>query len=235
MASVLSTSLLTDPYPELPPLEQGEHLDRETFHARYCAMPPGAHAELINGIVYTPSPLFMPHGALDGQVSAWVGNYCYATPGTRLIPGVTHWLGENSEVQPDQCLAIEEGCGGQCRVDSAGRVVVPPELLVEVASSSASYDLHEKYEIYERSAVREYIVVLVRERAVRWFVRREGRFEEQTAGADGLLRSSVFPGLWLDPAALLRLEKQAVKVALDLGLATPEHSEFHRQQQPSAS
>ena len=69
---------------------------------------------------------------------------------------------------------------------------------------------------------------MLRERRVVWFIRRGERFEEPPAGEDGLLRSALFPGLWLDAGALLRLDTAAVRAGLERGLAAPEHAEFVR-------
>ena len=55
---------------------------------------------------------------------------------------------------------------------------------------------------------------------------REGRFELMPPAADGILRSTVFPGLWLDPAALVRGDKAKVKAILQQGLSSAEHAEF---------
>ena len=49
-----------------------------------------------------------------------------------------------------------------------------------------------------------------------------------SAAHDGLYRSEAFPGLCLDPAALLRGDRQGVKAAVAAGVATPEHDEFVR-------
>ena len=43
---------------------------------------------------------------------------------------------------------------------------------------------------------------------------------------DGLYRSKVFPGLWLDPVALLNEDLNQVIATLDRGLASPEHASF---------
>ena len=55
---------------------------------------------------------------------------------------------------------------------------------------------------------------------------REGRFEPMPPAADGILRSTVFPGLWLDPAALVRGDVKAVFAILQQGLNSPEHADF---------
>jgi len=212
----------------LPPLEQGDRLDRETFHVRYCAMPPHTRAELIDGVVIMPSPLFPPHSRADVQSTLWLYRYSEATPGVTLLTNVTTLLGEATEVQPDLCLTVASSCGGQSRVEEHRGVIGAPELVMEIASSSAAYDLHLKRDLYERAGVREYVVTLIREARVLWLARRGERFAELAPGADGLYRSEVFPGLWLDAAALLRQDTSAVRAALEQGLASPEHMAFVR-------
>ena len=59
-----------------------------------------------------------------------------------------------------------------------------------------------------------------------WFVLRDGRFERQPPGDDGIYRSEVFPGLWLDPSALFADDLERLVAVVDLGVATPEHAAF---------
>jgi Uma2 family endonuclease len=209
--------------PALAPLENGDHLDQKTFHARYEAMPPDTRAELIGGIVFMPSPLKRPHGRLHVRLNGWLLDYEDATPGVQAFDNATTILNDENEPQPDSCLLI--ATGGQTR-DEDEYIAGSPELLIEVASSSESIDLHRKKDEYEQADVKEYLVIALRQRRVYWFVRRGGRFEELAPGQDGILRSEVFPGLWLDPAALLQLDGRRLKEVLRQGLATPEHAAF---------
>jgi Uma2 family endonuclease len=126
----------------LPPLEPGEHLDQPTFHARYAAMPPGTRAELVGGRVYMPSPVRIGHGAPHIKVGFWLAYYEMSTPGVQAIDNTTTILGDDSEPQPDVALRIL--IGGQTTASANDYVVGCPELVCEVASSTASYDLHEK-------------------------------------------------------------------------------------------
>jgi Uma2 family endonuclease len=218
-----------DPEPDrpvviLPPLEQGDHLDQVTFHARYEAMPPSVRAELIGGVVYMPSPLKVPHALAHPEVIAWLWNYRLATPGTLLYDNATVILGPESEAQPDACLTVSPENGGRTRVNAEDYLEGAPELVAEVASSSESYDLHSKKRDYQQAGVQEYLVVALRPGEVHWFALRKGHYEELAAGEDGILRSEVFPGLWLDPRALLRHESGRVLEVLRQGLATPEHA-----------
>ena len=207
----------------LPPLKAGERLDQKTFHARYEATPPDTRAELIGGIVYMPSPLKRPHGRMHVRVIHWLAEYEAATPGTETLDNATNILGPESEPQPDACLRILKG--GQTHEEEE-YVAGAPELIVEVAAGTERLDLREKRADYEQAGVKEYIVVAMRQARVYWFVARAGRFEELAPGSDGILRSEVFPGLWLDPAALLSFDTRRVLDVLRQGLASPEHAAF---------
>jgi Uma2 family endonuclease len=209
----------------VPPLEAGDNLDQPTFHERYLAMPEGTRAELIGGVVYVHSPAKRPHSRTSGRVVRWLGAYEDATPGTELHDNGSNLLGPESEPQPDACLLIASACGGQTS-DRDDWIVGAPELVAEVASSTESIDLHGKKADYEKCGVKEYIVVALRQQRVFWFINRDDSFVELAPGADGIYRSEVFPGLWLDPAALLAGNMLRVRQVLDAGLASPEHAAF---------
>ena len=207
-------------------LEPGDHLDQRTFHARYETMPEDVKAELIGGVVYMPAALRRHHGRASGLLIHWLRAYEDDTPGVELYDNATTIMGEDSEPQPDACLIIQPECGGQMQITADDYLQGAPELIGEVASSTEAYDLHSKKRDYERAGVREYLVIALRQQAVLRFVNLGGRFEQQLPDADGLIRSTVFPGLWLDPAALLALDGRRVLDVLRQGLATPEHAAF---------
>jgi len=222
----IATTLPVTPAESVPPLEAGDHLDQKTFHERYKAMPGNVRAELIGGVVYMPSPLKARHGRSHQRLNIWLGLYHLATPGTDVLDNATSILGDFSEPQPDSSLVIRPECGGQTHDDEEGYLTGAPELIGEVALSSAAYDLHTKRRDYELSGVREYIVLVLRENRIVWWVRRGQGFELLEPGPDGLYRSEFFGGLWLDPAALLRNDMARVQEVLQQGLASPEHKAF---------
>jgi Uma2 family endonuclease len=127
--------------------------------------------------------------------------------------------------QADAYLRILAECGGQCRIEE-GYVVGAPDLIGEIAASSASYDLHDKLRTYQRNGVQEYVVWRTEDQAIDWFVLKAGKFHRLTPGKDGVLKSKIFPGLWLDAAALLRGDLAAVLKTLQKGLDTKEHQRF---------
>jgi Uma2 family endonuclease len=210
----------------LPPLENGDHLDQPTFHARYQAMPEDSRAELIGGVVYVSSPQKVPHSKAQKLVVRWLDAYAEATPGTEALLNNTQILGPDSEPEPDACLFITPECGGRVYVDEDEYLNGPPELVVEVSSSTESIDLHRKKRDYEKAGVREYVVLALRMEQVFWFARRRGKYQEVALPADGVFRSREFPGLWLDAEALLGNDRRRVLAALAQGLATPEHAAF---------
>jgi Uma2 family endonuclease len=211
----------------LPSLEPGDHLTRAEFERRYAARPDIKKAELIEGVVYMPSPArFKLHGMPDQDVNAWLGTYRAATPGVEGASNCTVRLDLDNEPQPDQFLRIVPNLGGQSRTSDDDWVEGPPEWIGEITASSASYDLHEKLTVYRRNGVREYVVVLTEDRRVLWFVLRESEFVPLSPDAAGVFRSEVFPGLWLNAAALLDGDIAQVLATLQQGLATPDHAAF---------
>ena len=164
-------------------------------------MPHLKKAELIEGEVYMPSPVrHRQHGHPHTRLITWLGNYETDTPGVEAGDYSSIRLDVDNEPQPDGFLIILPERGGQARISEDDYIEGSPELVAEVASSSVSYDLGKKLNVYRRCGVREYVVWRVLDRQVDWFVNREGRFEPLPPSADGILRSTVFPGLWLDPA-----------------------------------
>ena len=212
----------------VPRLEQGDHLDQKTFHVRYEAMPEDAKAELIGGVVYMPAALRRPHGRTHGLLMCWLSTYESETSGVEAYDNATTIMGKDSEPQPDACLIIHPSKGGQMRFTTDEYLEGAPEFAGEIASSTESYDLHSKKRDYERAGVGEYLVVALRQHEVFWFVNRDGKFEEKQPEADGVYRSEIFPGLWLDPQALLEIDSKRVLDILRQGLAAEEHTQFSK-------
>ncbi|HUH62604.1 MAG TPA: Uma2 family endonuclease, partial [Terracidiphilus sp.] len=115
--------------------------------------------------------------------------------------------------------------GGQSRIEG-GYTAGAPELIVEVAISSRSRDLGSKLRRYQKMGVSEYLVVVVSESKLIWHEHTGKAFERRNPDADGIHRSRKFPGLWLDVAALWRLDRLRVVEVLQQGIATPEHAAF---------
>jgi Uma2 family endonuclease len=181
-----------------------------------------------------PSPVSTDeHGSPHFDLITWLGVYRSHTPGVQGGDNSTLRLDWDNAPQPDAFLRILPEFGGQSRTEE-GYVVGAPELLAEVSASSASYDLHDKLNAYRRNGVREYVVWRVWDRAIDWFVLRGGRFERLPLTPDGLYKSEVFPGLWLDPAALTEGELARVLEVLQQGLAAPEHAAFVERLRDSA-
>lgn len=209
---------------DVPPLRAGDQLTREEFLRRWNASPSIKRAELIEGIVYMPSPVSVEHGRMERWITGWLALYQAATPGTDGENNATSFMLEDTP-QPDLNLRIlRERGGGSWAEDHYLHGV--PELVAEVCASSASYDLHQKFDLYQSTGIPEYLAVLVLEREIRWHVLADGRYKLLTRDADGLLRSRVFPGLWLDGKALLAGDLRQVLDRLGAGLNSDEHASF---------
>lgn len=216
--------------PERPPLNSGDHLSRAEFERRYSAHPEIKKAELIEGVVYVSSPIrYEKHADPHFDIITWLGTYRAATPGVKGGDNATLRLDLENEPQPDAMLRLEPEVGGQSYVSEDDYLEGIPELIVEISASSASYDLYEKRRAYARNSVPEYLVIQTYEKRVDWFVLREGGYESLEPDENGLLRSEIFPGLWLQPAALWSADVATLLAALQEGLATPEHATFVEQ------
>lgn len=212
---------------KLPPLESGDRLTRQEFERRYAAMPQIKKAELIEGVAYVASPVRIKnHGRPHAQIIGWLLTYTAATPGVDLADNATVRLDADNEPQPDVLLRIEPEVGGNSRISDDDYVEGAPELIAEIAASSASYDLKDKLNAYRRNGVQEYIVWQIYENRLDWFKLEEGRYLLLEPDADGVIRSVVFPGLWLAVPALQQGNLAVVLAVLQQGLQTAEHQVF---------
>jgi len=211
---------------EIEELVAGDKLTWEEFEARWDAMPELKHAELIGGIVYIMSPLSVPHENKSVDAATWLRLYAIQTAGCHCT-GAATWRMLGDAPQPDVALRIVEECGGKSRLDG-NYASGAPELVVEVCHSSSAYDLHQKKDLYHRAGVDEYLAVLLREQEVRWHRWEKKGYVLVPLPTDGIQRSRVFPGLWLNVPAFLQGDLGRVLDVLRLGLQSPEHAAFVR-------
>jgi Uma2 family endonuclease len=208
-------------------LVAGDHLTRGEFERRFQRMPHIKKAELIEGIVYMPSPLrYNQHAKPHSQLAGWLLLYVSETPGVEVADNATVRLDLDNEPQPDLTLIKSADKGGQTQISADDYLEGAPEFVAEIVASSSAYDLHQKKGAYRRNGVREYLAWITGENRVVWWELREGEYHEIAPDAGGLFKSGVFPGLWLDSAALLRGDLKAVLATLRRGLESPEHAAF---------
>ncbi|WP_017655448.1 Uma2 family endonuclease [Fortiea contorta] len=214
----------------IPPLESGDRLTRQEFERRYTAMPDTRKAELVEGIVYMASPLrFQRHAEPHSLLIVVFGTYTIMTPGVRIGDNATVRLDLDNEPQPDVVLLIDETLGGQARISEDDYIEGAPELVAEVAASSAANDLYDKKKAYRRNGVKEYIVWQSLENKLDWFSLQNDEYVSLEPGADGVIKSQVFPGLWLDVLAFCTGEMTQVLAVLQQGLNSQEHADFVQQ------
>ena len=209
---------------QLPPLENGDRLTRAEFERRYSAMPQLKKAELIEGVVYVSSPVRVIHSQPHADLMTWLGVYRAATPGVTAYDNPTVRLDADNEPQPDAVLRLETG--GQSRISDDGYLEGAPELAVEIAASSASYDLHDKLRIYRRNGIQEYLVWRTYSQQLDWFYLEDETYKSLLPDATGILRSRRFPGLWLAHASLTSGDLATVLSILQQGINSPEHQQF---------
>lgn len=225
MSTVAPTAVA--PATTVPELEQGDRLSRSEFERRYLAMPHLKKAELIEGTVHMPSPVHHErHGKPHADLLTWVNTYAIYTPGLDVSDNSTVRLDWANEPQPDILMRIPPDSGGQSTVTEDDYIEGAPEFAAEIASSSASYDRHQKKRVYHRNNVRSYLIWVTKEQRVEWFEMAEGEYRELEPDADGALKSGVFPGLWLDVSALLAGDMPKVLERGAEGRASAGYADF---------
>lgn len=228
----MSTSTILSP--PLPRLRHGERLSRDEFQRRYEAMS-DVKAELLDGVVYiVSSPVSEYHGNPHADLVTWMGFYRAYTPGIVNGDNTTLRLPVDADAQPDGYLRIAESHGGRTCLDESGYVIGAPDLIGEVAYSSLAYDKSVKRPIYQREKVREFILWRVEERIIDWYALHGESYDELSVDPSGIIRSEIFPGLWLDVTAMVRGDLAKVLEVLQQGIATEAHAEFVRKLQTAA-
>ena len=208
----------------IPSLREGDRLSRDEFERRYDAMPHLIKAELIEGVVHMPSPVRMQqHGEPHFDLITWMGMYRTHTPGVRGADNSTVRLDLENEPQPDGVLFYP---GAKVQIDADGYIFGAPQLAAEVTASTAAKDLGDKLVVYGRNEILEYLVWRVEDQEIDWFTLRQGKYERLPISPEGVYKSEAFPGLWLDPAALLSGNLARVHQVLQEGLKSPAHAAF---------
>jgi Uma2 family endonuclease len=211
-------------------LEPGDCLTREEFERRYEAMTECKKAELIEGIVYMPSPVRLErHGEPHAKLIGWLFVYEVATPGARSADNASDRLDLENEPQPDCMMFIDPKCGGQTQISKDDYLVGPPELVAEVSTSSVSYDRGPKLRTFRRHGVKEYLIWRVDDGVFEWNVLRGGDYQLLEPNDEGVLCSESFPGLWLDADALIKGNLEKVLSTLQRGIDTDAHRAFVEQ------
>jgi Uma2 family endonuclease len=216
--------------PKYPPLQSGDRLSRPEFERRYAANPNIRKAELIEGVVFVASPLrHEQHGKPHSRVMTWLGIYQALTPGVDASVEPTVLLDLENEPQPDAVLFIKTEAVGQVRISEEGYLEGTPELVVEIAASSAAIDTGSKKRVYQRNGVQEYLIWHVYENRLDWLVLVDGVYQSLSPDTEGILRSPGFPGLWLAVNALLTDQMATVLAVVQAGVQSTEHQEFVEQ------
>jgi Uma2 family endonuclease len=212
----------------IPRLENGDHLKRAEFERRWDNMPDLKRAELIDGMVFMSPPVSAAkHGLPHSDLLFWFSTYRGFTPGVVVADNSTWRVSVgDSDPQPDAMVFVRPEYGGKTHFDEDGCVLGTPEMVAEVAASSASYDLNIKRDLYLQNQVPEYIVWLINENRVQWFELADNDYREKTPESDGIYRSTILPGLWLDPASLFEGDLPAITALLQQAAATAAHSAF---------
>jgi Uma2 family endonuclease len=205
-------------------LRDGMKLRQPEFHRLYEQYPDDTKFELIDGVVYMASPAGGDHGCGSHGINGALFIYNVKTPGVQGGNNMSAILGWDSEPQPDVILRILPECGGQSQFNEQNYLVGAPELVCEVAVSSLRLDLGKKLKVYEKYGVQEYIVFDAKDHTLHWF--QLPGHEMIHPDSQGIYKSQLFPGLWIDSKALARGDAAGLFAAVDAGTKTAAHKKF---------
>jgi Uma2 family endonuclease len=220
---------------DIPPLRQGDRMDRDEFERRWDAMPDLKKAELIEGVVHIMPSLSIDHAAPHFDLIGWLSWYRLLTPGVTGADNASVRFDDKNMPQPDILLRLDEKHGGQSTISNDRYIESGPELIAEITNTTVAHDLGVKKTIYRKHGVREYIVWRVEDKELDWFILKGNKYVLLEPGDDGIQRSVVFPGLWLDAKALISGDSVALVRAAQSGLGSPEHTAFLNELQRRAA
>lgn len=203
-----------------PKLNNGDRLSLAEFNYLYKNSPHIRRAELIEGVVYVASPVYLPHSLAQAEIIGFLLEYRNRTPKVIVAGEQSVELDGDNAVQPDAVLWVE----GDIE-ESDGILIGAPRLVIEVAVSTRSYDLGRKKQIYRRNKVQEYLVLSAFEKKVFWFRWDGGAYIEIEPDKNGVYRSETLPGLWLDADAFWN-DPLALRETLREGIKSAEHTQF---------
>ncbi|WDQ17909.1 Uma2 family endonuclease [Rhodopirellula sp. P2] len=200
----------------VPQLNSGDVLSHDEYLRRYEAAPEKLKAERINGRVYLMNALrATTHGDPHSILNFWLSTYAMHAPNLVVSDNATVFLGSDHEPQPDLCM--RQQVGGSTHLNHEGYLVGPPELIVEIAGSSASYDFGEKREVYEAAGVGEYLIFETLEGRIEWWHHDGNQFIAAPRDAD-VFKGVTFPGLWLDGDAFRAGDRFRLTETLQRGI-----------------
>jgi Uma2 family endonuclease len=159
---------------------------------------PDARVELIEGEIIDMAPIGTRHGAAVKRLVALLTSAL----GSRVIVAVQDplRLSDLSEPEPDLMLLKPRADFYAEAHPSAADVL----LLIEVADSSARYDLEVKLPLYARHGVPEVWIVDLQARLMRFFRSPAGDTYAETSAtpSPGLAPIAALPGVEIDLASI---------------------------------
>jgi Uma2 family endonuclease len=192
-------------FPEITRLDQLNEDSFEYSYSDYMTWQLQERVELIMGKIFPMSAPNTPHQALSRELTVAFYPYfhrktCtyFAAPIDVRLPVGKQGNTFKTVVQPDLCVICDKS-----KIVTQG-IIGAPDLVVEILSpSNRQIEMHEKFEAYQASLVREYWIIHPGEQWMLQYVLNENRFFELHKKHENLSRlaSVIFPGLVVDVAA----------------------------------
>jgi Uma2 family endonuclease len=158
------------------------------------------HAEWVNGEVIVFMPAKDPHQSLLVFLTEVIGLFVRIFDLGRLwmAPFELKLHPDGPSREPDLMFLAKSHLDRL----TTDRIVGPPDLIIEVASDDSVHrDRVDKFDEYEAGGVPEYWIIdnrpQQRQRAQFYQLGSDGQYRLIPVEADGIYRSAVLPGFWL--------------------------------------
>ncbi len=187
---------------------------------------PNVKAELIKGVVFIQKNRRVSEGKASARFAVFLVTYALNMKEIESALRTSLIIDDANEYQPDVVLYVKENFGGNSYISADDYLEGSPELVVEIAASTASYDTTLKKNIYRRNGVKEYIIWRVDDEEIDWFAWEEGEYVLLEKDKNGVIESRFFGGLRLNVDAILSDDLAKVLSDLQKGLKSKKHMDF---------
>ena len=191
-------------FPEITRLDQLNEESFEYSYSDYMTWQFQERVELIMGKIFPMSAPNTPHQALSRELTVafypyFHGKTCtyFAAPIDVRLPVEKQGNTFKTVVQPDLCVICDKS-----KIVTQG-IISAPDLVVEILSpSNRQIEMHEKFEAYQASLVREYWIIHPEEQWMLQYVLNENHLFVLHKKYENLsqLASVIFQGLVVDVA-----------------------------------
>jgi Uma2 family endonuclease len=174
-----------------------EVVERMTAEEFFRGAPEDRKAELIDGVMIMPSPPFDPHERLQNFLLTLLRVYVEELELGEVRGSRTPVeLGIDQVPEPDVLFVAKQ----RAHIIQNKGILGAPDLVIEILSAGTAHrDRGRKFRAYERAGVGElWLIDPYGPTGTKFYHLRNGRFSLVRPDKNGILRSAVVSGFWIN-------------------------------------